>query len=80
MDLGVDEVVQEPHPGWFSVYKQLMKLNVIILLQITAICAILVHDLVVDLNRTWLDTGLTIAVTVVGGTLSAGGSNAINMW
>jgi protoheme IX farnesyltransferase len=80
VDLGVGEVVQEPHPGWFSVYKQLMKLNVIILLQITAICAILVHDLVVDLNRTWLDTALTIAVTVVGGTLSAGGSNAINMW
>ena len=33
------------HPGWFSVFLQLMKLRVIVLLQITAICAILVHDL-----------------------------------
>ena len=80
MDLGVDEVEQNPHPGWFSVFRQLMKLRVIILLQITAICAILVHDLVTPNDRTWLDTLLTIVITVVGGTLSAGGSNAINMW
>ena len=80
MDYGTGDVVQEPHPGWFSVFLQLMKLRVIILLQVTAVCAILVHDLVIDLERTWMDTLLTVGITVVGGTLSAGGSNAINMW
>jgi protoheme IX farnesyltransferase len=64
---------------------QLMKLRVIILLQITAICAILIHDMlarydVIDVERSWLDTVWVIAITVVGGTLSAGGSNSINMW
>ena len=73
------------HPGWFSVFVQLMKLRVIVLLQITAICAILVHDLLsrhglIDVNRSWSDTVYTILITAIGGTLSAGGSNAINMW
>ena len=31
-------------------------------------------------TRTWLDTLLAIGLTLIGGTLSAGGSNAINMW
>ncbi len=75
----------DSHPGWLSVFIQLMKLRVIILLQITAICAILVHDLLsrhglIDLDRSWSDTAYTIFITVIGGTLSAGGSNAINMW
>lgn len=74
-----------PHPGMLKVMTQLMKLRVIVLLQITAICAILVHDTfarydVMDLERTWSQTVWVILVTVVGGTLSAGGSNAINMW
>jgi len=73
------------HPGWFSVFVQLMKVRVIVLLQITAICAILVHDLLsrndlIDVERSWGDTAYTIIITVLGGTLSAGGSNAINMW
>ena len=73
------------HPGWFSVFLQLMKLRVIVLLQITAICAILVHDLLsrhglIDVSRSWSDTVYTILITAIGGTLSAGGSNAINMW
>ncbi len=73
------------HPGWFSVFTQLMKLRVIVLLQITAICAILVHDLLsrndlINVERSWGDTVYTIIITVFGGTLSAGGSNAINMW
>ncbi len=73
------------HPGWFSVFTQLMKLRVIVLLQITAICAILVHDLLsrndlINVERSWGDTVYTIIITVLGGTLSAGGSNAINMW
>ena len=80
MDLGVDEVAWEPHPGWFVVFQRLMKLRVIVLLQVTAICAILVHDLIAVTDRTWMDTLVTIGITVVGGTLSAGGSNAINMW
>ena len=57
MDLGVEEVNPAPHPGWISVFRQLMKLRVIVLLQVTAICAILVHDLVTELERTWLIQG-----------------------
>jgi len=73
------------HPGMFKVMMQLMKLRVIVLLQITAICAILVHDTfarygVMDVERTWTDTSVAMLITVVGGTLSAGGSNSINMW
>ena len=74
-----------PHPGWPKVFIRLMKLRVIVLLQITAICAILVHDLLarhglIDVTRTWEDTFNASLITVIGGTLSAGGSNAINMW
>ena len=72
-------------PSLLKICIQLMKLRVIVLLQITAICAILVHDLLarhglIDVNRTWTDTFYACVITVVGGTLSAGGSNAINMW
>ena len=68
-----------------SILIDLMKLRVVVLLQITAICAILVHDLLVRYgsiagDRSWLDTATAVAITLVGGTLSAGGSNAINMW
>lgn len=63
----------------------LMKLRVVVLLQVTAVCAILVHDLLVRYgsvagDRSWLDTVTALSITLVGGTLSAGGSNAINMW
>jgi len=80
LDAGV-----ESHPGWMSVFIQLMKLRVIVLLQITAVCAILIHDLLsrhglLDIERTWTDTCFTILITLIGGTLSAGGSNSINMW
>ncbi|HJM45039.1 MAG TPA: hypothetical protein QF644_03730, partial [Candidatus Poseidoniaceae archaeon] len=72
-------------PSLFNTLTKLMKLRVIVLLQITAICAILVHDILsrhglIDIERTWFDTFFTMGVTIVGGTLSAGGSNAINMW
>ena len=78
-------VESPPHPGWFKVFTQLMKLRVIVLLQVTAVCAILVHDLLarhglIDIDRSWADTMYTVALTVVAGTLSAGGSNSINMW
>ena len=71
-------------PGIFTIYLQLMKLRVVILLQVTAICAIIAHDLMVRSeaisgDRTWLDTLEACLVTLVGGTLAAGGSNAINM-
>ena len=71
-------------PSLFKIYLQLMKLRVVILLQITAVCAILAHDLMVRSDsisgdRTWLDTIEACVVTIVGGTLAAGGSNAINM-
>lgn len=61
-----------------------MKLRVVILLQITAICAIVAHDLMVRSDsisgdRTWVDTIEACIITIVGGTLAAGGSNAINM-
>ena len=73
------------HPGTLKVMMQLMKLRVIVLLQITALCAILVHDTfarygVMDIDRTWGQTLQVSLISVVGGTLSAGGSNAINMW
>ncbi len=63
----------------------LMKLRVVVLLQVTAVCAILVHDLLVRYgsvagDRSWLDTVTAVSITLGGGTLSAGGSNAINMW
>ena len=72
-------------PSLWNICIQLMKLRVIVLLQITAICAILVHDLLarhglINVERTWTDTFYACLITVVGGTLSAGGSNAINMW
>lgn len=68
-----------------SLAMELMKLRVIVLLQITAICSILIHDAlvrneVIEGSRTWVDTLIAIGLTVIGGTLSAGGSNAINMW
>jgi len=71
-------------PGIFTIYLQLMKLRVVILLQVTAICAIIAHDLMVRSeaisgDRTWFDTLEACLVTLVGGTLAAGGSNAINM-
>ena len=61
-----------------------MKLRVVVLLQITAICAIVAHDLMVRSDaisgdRAWMDTLQACLVTLVGGTLAAGGSNAINM-
>jgi len=71
-------------PSIFKIYVQLMKLRVVILLQITAICAIIAHDFMVRSeaisgNRTWIDTLEACVITLVGGTLAAGGSNAINM-
>ena len=59
-------------PNLFSILVKLMKLRVIVLLQITAICAILVHDLLsrhglIEIERTWYDTFFTMLITIVGG-------------
>ncbi|MBU38503.1 MAG: protoheme IX farnesyltransferase, partial [Euryarchaeota archaeon] len=59
-------------------YFSLTKPRVVILLQITAICAVFVHDS--------QDGGIsegsaeTMLIVLVGGYLTAGGANAINMW
>ena len=71
-------------PSLLMIYLQLMKLRVVILLQVTAVCAIFAHDLLVRSevlagDRTWFNTLEACMVTIVGGTLAAGGSNAINM-
>ncbi|HJM55280.1 MAG TPA: hypothetical protein QGI72_03440, partial [Poseidonia sp.] len=52
---------EHPYPGLLKVMTQLMKIRVIVLLQITAICAILVHDSlarydIIAVERTWSDT------------------------
>ena len=59
----------ESAPSMFSLFIKLMKLRVIVLLQITAICAILVHDSLarydlIDIERTWFDTLWTSTITV----------------
>ncbi len=62
---------------------RLMKPTVIALLQVTALCAVFVHDLVDyhnGLGFSIVDTLWTCAVVFVGGFLTAGGANAINMW
>ncbi|MCH1526873.1 MAG: UbiA family prenyltransferase, partial [Candidatus Poseidoniaceae archaeon] len=71
-------------PSLLKIYLQLMKLRVVILLQVTAISAIVAHDLMtrsgaLSGDRTWLDTLQACLITILGGTLAAGGSNAINM-
>ncbi|MEC9336232.1 MAG: UbiA family prenyltransferase, partial [Candidatus Thermoplasmatota archaeon] len=71
---------------WLS----LLKLRVVVLLQVTAIGAILAHDIgdrqllramfVGNEARTWAETLETALVVLVGGSLASGGSMAINMW
>ena len=60
-------------------YFSLTKPRVVILLQITALCSTLSHDL---LSESGLGTSTleTMFVVLVGGYLTAGGANAINMW
>jgi protoheme IX farnesyltransferase len=61
-----------------SDYFSLTKPRVVILLQITAICAVIVHDaLEGSLSE---GSAETMLVVLIGGYLTAGGANAINMW
>tara|TARA_A100001037_G_C15141077_1_gene633734 strand:- start:18 stop:1121 length:1104 start_codon:yes stop_codon:yes gene_type:complete len=64
----------------------LMKPSVIGLLQVTAISAVIVHDLIDYHNGSKygfseiLDTLWTCVVVFIGGFLTAGGANSMNMW
>ena len=49
------------------------------LLQITAMCAILSHDLIKN-EKLGLDTLEVMIIVFIGGYLTAGGANCINMW
>jgi protoheme IX farnesyltransferase len=57
----------------------LTKPRVVVLLQITAMCAILCHDLI-EANKIDRDTIETMTIVFIGGYLTAGGANCINMW
>ena len=64
---------------WF----QLMKPGVLALLQVTAMCTILIHDLIVwnaagRLDFDLLNTLETMAIVFVGGYLTAGGAHTFN--
>ena len=61
---------------WF----RLTKPGVVLLLQITAISAVVVHDLMTEVRPSFAHTLEASLITLVGGYLTAGGSNAINMW
>ena len=63
--------------SWRS-YVSLTKPRVVVLLQITALCAVLVHDRIFD--QISMETAETMLIVFIGGYLSAGGANAINMW
>ena len=59
-------------------YFSLTKPRVVVLLQITAICSVIIHD-----SREGdfgSDSIQTMLVVLIGGYLTAGGANAINMW
>ncbi|MED5231300.1 MAG: heme o synthase [Candidatus Thermoplasmatota archaeon] len=65
--------------AWFT----LTKPGVVVLLQITALCAVLSHDLLEASGFTemdWNESLRTMVIVFVGGYLTAGGANAINMW
>tara|TARA_B100000287_G_scaffold59016_1_gene51780 strand:+ start:7015 stop:8055 length:1041 start_codon:yes stop_codon:yes gene_type:complete len=64
--------------GGVSDFISLTKPRVVVLLQITAMCSVLVHDSIgMGLG---FDTISTMGIVFVGGYLTAGGANAINMW
>ncbi len=59
-------------------YIALTKPRVVLLLQITALCAVVVHEM--QNSEFGVGSLETMAVVLVGGYLTAGGANAINMW
>lgn len=65
--------------GVVNSYLSLTKPKVVILLQITALCSVLSHDLIGE-SEIGAETIKTIFIVFVGGYLTAGGANAVNMW
>ena len=64
--------------GSMSDFFSLTKPRVVILLQITAICSVIIHNVTGSgLN---FASVRTMVLVLIGGYLSAGGANAINMW
>ena len=64
-------------------YFSLTKPKVVVLLQITALCSVLSHDLLEQYNFSFqqvIETSMKMLVVFIGGYLTAGGANAINMW
>ena len=64
--------------GRLASYFALTKPGVVILLQITGICSVMAHDLL-EAGAIW-QYGKNVAVVLIGGYLTAGGANSINMW
>jgi len=69
-------------PSLAKIYWILMKPRVVLLLQATAICGVLVYDLRegYDSERNFMDSIITSLIVLIGGSLASGGSMAINMW
>ena len=69
-------------PSILEIYWILMKTRVVLLLQATAICGVLVYDFKegYDSGRDYVDSLVSCAVVLIGGSLASGGSMAINMW
>ena len=69
-------------PSLAKIYWILMKPRVVLLLQATAICGVLVYDLRegYDNGRNVMDSVATSLIVLIGGSLASGGSMAINMW
>jgi len=65
--------------GTLNSYFSLTKPRVVILLQITALCSVLSHDLIGE-SGVSMETLKIMSIVMIGGYLTAGGANAINMW
>jgi protoheme IX farnesyltransferase len=64
-------------------YFALTKPKVVVLLQITALCSVLSHDLLEGSNFSLVqikESLTTMIIVFIGGYLTAGGANSINMW
>lgn len=68
-----------PGRSWLGLHLALLKVRIILLLELAAISAILVHDLLHP-HGSWTTTATTLLIVTVGGFLAAGGANALNMW
>ena len=77
------EAAVEPTTATLSDWFRLMKPGVLALLQVTAMCTILIHDLIVwnaaeRIDFDFLNTLETMGVVFVGGYLTAGGAHTFN--